>query len=869
MHVRHSRFGSTLMLVCGMLLLIGTPALPVRGQTTAGEDIGAPESELSQSSRPATLSGEYSPDELFDASGGNLRRYLGRHELPDGLYKFSIDIDRWFSPLITTNEPLSPAVRTRLVEQGILPETATLVMQVYDVDHEDLECAEVDHVYINGSQLVVAGAPARLTSGNNATDVLSFDVPIDMLKFATDPGNTGSSPESLNEIAIDVNVSECGIGGNAGTRWRVRVNWATLAIKAPIRPVVLVHGWMSSKDVWRDDDHMVNLLATIGFPYAYPIDYENGTALTSRWIRLLQAEVDRVRTNFGVDKVSIIAHSRGGLVARLALEDTGFARKVDALITLGSPHHGTNYGELSQLIGDPSDLADDAALTMSRTYVRIIHNFDCNERFRPIIFFNCKPIYKRAPDVRYYSIAEDNYQDSVANLILLVDDREATYPWNNSTPPFPARGNVDHIFPDFDHSELARERESHCRALAYIASFVASTPECAAALLTVNTDETAMRNDLAQSTPSLSPTLVFAPGALTYTPGATATVAVALHDGSDIVPGAQISGELLMVDGANLTLSFVDSGSGGDEVAGDGIFVASFPAPAEIGIHGIALSGVSGVTSAQTLETILVAQETATYNRIVRTRANDLDRNQLYDELVITTRIRLNQTSHIRVTGELVDADGNTVALGSYSSIFGREEPLSSGLWDVPLIFDGRDIRNSGRNGPYTLARLTIFDETEISLPVYTTATTYKTSAYRASQFEGTLLTLIEGSDSATDTDDNGRYDNLAITLQFDPALPGTYRWSGRLVNQRSKEIGWASGSGTLDAVTPLTIVFEGKRIGNSNLNGPYLLRDLSLTQTRGGSVQVFFEDIYTTSNYRAEQFESDLRRLYLPLLQR
>jgi pimeloyl-ACP methyl ester carboxylesterase len=867
MHVRHSKVG--LVLVCGMLLLIGTSVLPVRGQPTVDEDVGVLESELSQSSRGATMGGEYGPDELFDASGGNLRSYLGRHELPNGLYTFSIDVDRWFSPLITTNEPLSPAVLARLIEQGILPETATLVMQVYDVDHENRECAEVDHLYINGSKLMVADTPVRLTSGNNTSDVLSFDVPISMLKFATDPGNTGSRPKSLNEIAIDVNVLECGIGGNAGTRWQVQVNWATLAIKAPIRPVVLVHGWTSNKDVWRDDDHMVNLLATLGFPYAYPIDYENGTALTSRWIRLLQDEVDRVRTNFGVDKVSIIAHSRGGLIARLALEDTGFARKVDALVTLGSPHHGTTYGELSQLIGNPSDPKYDAALTMSRTYVRIMHNFDCDERFRPIIFLNCKPIYKRAPLVRYYSIAEGDRQDKAANSILLVDDREATYPWNNPTPPFPERGNVDHIFLNFDHSELARERESHCRALAYIASFVASTPECAAALLTVNSDEATLRNHLAQSTLSLSPTLVFTADALTYTPGTTATVAVALHDGSDVVPGAQISGELLVVDGNNLTLSFVDTGNDGDEVAGDGIFVASFPAPAEVGIHGIMLNGVSGATSFQALETILVAKETASYNRIVRTQANDLDQNQLYDELVITTRIRLNQAAHVRVTGELVDADGSTVALGSYSTSLWREDPLSSGLWDIPLTFDGRDIRNSGRNGPYTLAKVTIFDETSVSLPVHTTATTHKTSDYRASQFEGALLSLIESSDSVADADGNGRYDELAITLKFNPALPGTYRWSGRLVNQRGEEIGWAGGSGTLDVTTPLTIVFEGKRIGNSELNGPYLLRDLSLTQTRGGAVQVFFEDIYTTSDYRAEQFESDPRRLYLPLLKR
>lgn len=37
----------------------------------------------------------------------------------------------------------------------------------------------------------------------------------------------------------------------------------------------------------------------------------------------------------------VIAHSMGGLVARRALEDPALASRVELLVTLGSPHHGT------------------------------------------------------------------------------------------------------------------------------------------------------------------------------------------------------------------------------------------------------------------------------------------------------------------------------------------------------------------------------------------------------------------------------------------------------------------------------------------------------------------------------------------------
>ena len=42
------------------------------------------------------------------------------------------------------------------------------------------------------------------------------------------------------------------------------------------------------------------------------------------------------------EKVDVVAHSMGGVVARLALEDPGTARRVATLVTLGTPHQGTH-----------------------------------------------------------------------------------------------------------------------------------------------------------------------------------------------------------------------------------------------------------------------------------------------------------------------------------------------------------------------------------------------------------------------------------------------------------------------------------------------------------------------------------------------
>jgi triacylglycerol lipase len=55
------------------------------------------------------------------------------------------------------------------------------------------------------------------------------------------------------------------------------------------------------------------------------------------------------------DRVDIIAHSLGGLDARYALARLGLARRVRALVTIGTPHRGTPLADLA--VGGPLDWA--------------------------------------------------------------------------------------------------------------------------------------------------------------------------------------------------------------------------------------------------------------------------------------------------------------------------------------------------------------------------------------------------------------------------------------------------------------------------------------------------------------------------------
>ncbi len=80
---------------------------------------------------------------------------------------------------------------------------------------------------------------------------------------------------------------------------------------------------------------------------AYGLDSYNKGGLEDDddFLAEIHSQVIDARRWYGVDKVNIIGHSRGGLVSRLGLEvgkdGMGLlSGKINSLVTLSSPHHG-------------------------------------------------------------------------------------------------------------------------------------------------------------------------------------------------------------------------------------------------------------------------------------------------------------------------------------------------------------------------------------------------------------------------------------------------------------------------------------------------------------------------------------------------
>ena len=105
-------------------------------------------------------------------------------------------------------------------------------------------------------------------------------------------------------------------------------------------PVLFVHGWNSSGAVWTTT---INRFIADGYTPAELTTWSYNTAQSNAvTAQQISNKVDSILAATGAIKVDIITHSMGSLSARYYLKNLGGSFKVDALVTLGGPDHGTN-----------------------------------------------------------------------------------------------------------------------------------------------------------------------------------------------------------------------------------------------------------------------------------------------------------------------------------------------------------------------------------------------------------------------------------------------------------------------------------------------------------------------------------------------
>ena len=107
---------------------------------------------------------------------------------------------------------------------------------------------------------------------------------------------------------------------------------------APSRaPILLLHGVLCNAGVWRP---FMRWLARRGVTPVYTLSYGPPLASIESFAEQTAATIASIRAQTGADRVIVVAHSMGGLVARAYLRRFD-ASAVARLITIATPHEGS------------------------------------------------------------------------------------------------------------------------------------------------------------------------------------------------------------------------------------------------------------------------------------------------------------------------------------------------------------------------------------------------------------------------------------------------------------------------------------------------------------------------------------------------
>lgn len=112
-------------------------------------------------------------------------------------------------------------------------------------------------------------------------------------------------------------------------------------------PVLLIHGYGCNSGYWRS---MSRRLRAEGISH-HAVSLEPVFGAIDSFVPAVHAAVESLCRESGSQRIVLLAHSMGGLVARAYLCEHGEAR-IARVITLGTPHHGTGLANFG--VGDNS-----------------------------------------------------------------------------------------------------------------------------------------------------------------------------------------------------------------------------------------------------------------------------------------------------------------------------------------------------------------------------------------------------------------------------------------------------------------------------------------------------------------------------------
>ena len=114
-------------------------------------------------------------------------------------------------------------------------------------------------------------------------------------------------------------------------------------VEAAGTPILLLHGWVDNRSIFT---LLRRQLQRRGFGRVVTMNYSILTHDIPKAAARLGQVVERLCEETGYERVHVVGHSMGGLVARYYVQRLGGDARVHTLATLGTPHAGTRAAHL-------------------------------------------------------------------------------------------------------------------------------------------------------------------------------------------------------------------------------------------------------------------------------------------------------------------------------------------------------------------------------------------------------------------------------------------------------------------------------------------------------------------------------------------
>jgi len=114
-------------------------------------------------------------------------------------------------------------------------------------------------------------------------------------------------------------------------------------VEAAGTPILLLHGLVDNRSIFTV---LRRALRRRGFGRVWTMDYHVWTHDVRVAARRLEATVEAICEETGYERIHVIGHSMGGVIARYYVQRMDGDARVHTLVTLGAPHAGTRAAHL-------------------------------------------------------------------------------------------------------------------------------------------------------------------------------------------------------------------------------------------------------------------------------------------------------------------------------------------------------------------------------------------------------------------------------------------------------------------------------------------------------------------------------------------